>query len=93
MDVTGQVGGGGCPGLCTAEWRVGWTWPAESRAGEGHHPSRTLRQAQHARGPLSNVGEPGEGCSLRIGVRVPGLIGSWSDGEKHATMTLRRSGQ
>ena len=64
--------------------------PAESR---GHHPSWTPRQAQLARGPLSSVGELGEGCSLRARVRVPGLIGSWSDGEKHATMTLHWSGQ
>ena len=67
--------------------------PAESRAGEGHHPSWTLRQAQLTRGPLSSMGELGEGCSLRVRVQVPGLIGSWSDGEKHATRTLRRSGQ
>lgn len=60
----------------------------QSRGGRVTTPPGLLCQARHARGPLSNSGELGEVCSLWIRVRVPGLMGSWSDREKHAIRTL-----
>ena len=85
VDVTGQVREGQLP------WAVG--------SGAEGGPGRCLRGPGQVRvttirtGASVQLRRPGEGCSLRIRVRVLGLLGSWSDGEKHVTRTLQWSGK